>query len=133
MDKNNILDGMSETISLNKIVEFDGVQVLNMTADVRSEPNSQMNYTSLKYLSESFLGTCVQMMEVWKQAKGFGVDTFELEERILVQMMFTGAELPGHFDIYLSYNQREPREYLKKAYLTYMSREAFVKNVELDS
>ena len=45
MNKDNILDGMTETISLNKIVEFDGVQVLNMTADVRSEPNSQMNYT----------------------------------------------------------------------------------------
>ena len=45
MNKDNILDGMTETISLNKIVEFDGTQVLNMTADVRSEPNSQMNYT----------------------------------------------------------------------------------------
>ena len=45
MNKDSILDGMTETISLNKIVEFDGVQVLNMTADVRSEPNSQMNYT----------------------------------------------------------------------------------------
>lgn len=95
--------------------------------------NSQMNYTSLKYLTDSFLGTCAQMAEVWKQAKAFGVDTFELEERILVQMMFTGAELSGHFDIYLSYNQREPREYLKKAYLTYMSREAFSKNKELDN
>ena len=95
--------------------------------------NSQMNYASLKYLAESFLGTCAQMAEVWKHAKAFGVDTFELEERILVQMMFTGAELTTHFDIYLSYNQREPREYLKKAYLTYMSREAFVKNKELDN
>ena len=95
--------------------------------------NNQMNYTSLKYLSETFLGTCAQMAEVWKQAKAFGVETFELEERILVQMMFTGAELSSHFDIYLSYNQREPREYLKKAYLTYMSREAFVKNKELDN
>ena len=45
MNKDNMLDGMTETISLNKIVEFDGTQVLNMTADVRSEPNSQMNYT----------------------------------------------------------------------------------------
>lgn len=45
MNKDNILDGMTETISLNKIVEFDGVQVLSMTADVRSEPDSQMNYT----------------------------------------------------------------------------------------
>ena len=41
----NILDGMRETISLNKVVEFEGVQVLNMMADIRSEPNSQMNYT----------------------------------------------------------------------------------------
>lgn len=45
MNKDNILDGMSETISLNKIVEFDGVQVINMTADVLSEPSSQMYYT----------------------------------------------------------------------------------------
>ena len=94
--------------------------------------NSQMNYTSLKYLADSFLGTCAQMADVWKQAKAFGVETFELEERILVQMMFTGTQLDNHFDIYLSYNQREPRENIKKAYLTYMSREAFVKNKELD-
>ena len=95
--------------------------------------NSQMNYTSLKYLADSFLGTCAQMAEIWKQAKAFGVDTFELEERILVQMMFTGTALANHFDIYLSYNQREPRETIKKAYLTYMSRETFVKNQELDN
>ena len=95
--------------------------------------NGQMNYTTLKYLSQSFLGTCAQMAEVWKQAKAFGVDTFVMEERILVQMMFTGASLPGHFDVYLSYNQREPQETIKKAYLTYMSREAFSKNVKLDN
>lgn len=95
--------------------------------------NGQMNYTSLKYLTDSFLGTCAQMAEVWKQAKAFGVDTFELEERILVQMMFTGTALAGDFDIYLSYNQREPREYVKKAYLTYLCREAFVKNRTLDN
>lgn len=95
--------------------------------------NGQMNYTILKYLSQSFLGTCAQMAEVWRQAKAFGVDTFVLEERILVQMMFTGAALTGHFDIYLSYNQREANETVKKAYLTYMSRETFIKNVELDN
>ncbi|MEE1015593.1 MAG: DUF5717 family protein [Lachnospiraceae bacterium] len=95
--------------------------------------NGQINYTSLKYLADSFLGTCAQMAEVWKQAKAFGVETSQMEERILVQMMFTGTDLADHFDIYLSYNQREPAEYLKKAYLTYMSREAFVKNKELDN
>lgn len=94
--------------------------------------NGQMNYTSLKYLADSFLGTCAQMAEVWKQAKAFGVDTFELEERILVQMMFTGTALACDFEIYLSYNQRDPREYVKKAYLTYLSREAFVKERVLD-
>lgn len=95
--------------------------------------NGQMNYKSLKYLSEAFLGTCSQMTDIWKQAKAFGADTFELEERILVQMMFTGTTLPEHFEIYLSYNAREPREYVKKAYLTYLSREAVVKNKKLDN
>lgn len=94
--------------------------------------NGQKNYTTLKYLSESFLGTCMQMAELWKAAKTVGVDTYSLEERILTQMMFTGTELPGNFDIYLSYNQRGAKEYLKKAYLTYQSREAFVKGKELD-
>ncbi len=95
--------------------------------------NGQMNYQSLKYLANSFLGTCAQMTEVWKKAKAFGVDTYSLEERILMQMMFTGTDLPEHFHIYLSYNQREPKTYLKKAYLTYFSREAFVKNQEQDT
>lgn len=94
--------------------------------------NGQMNYTTLKYLADSFLGTCAQMTEIWKQAKAFGVNTFELEERILVQMMFTGTDVPEHFSVYLSYNQRNPEETIKKAYLTYMSREAFVNNTELE-
>lgn len=95
--------------------------------------NSQMNYLTLKYLSDSFLGTCAQMAEIWKQARAFGVDTYPLEERILVQMMFTGTRLDNHFDIYLSYNQREPKDYVKKAYLTYQCREAFVKGEILDA
>lgn len=94
--------------------------------------NSQMNYTTLKYLSDSFLGTCAQMTEIWKQARAFGVDTSQLEERILVQMMFTWTRLDNHFDIYLSYNQRNPKDYVKKAYLTYQCREAFVKGETLD-
>ena len=94
--------------------------------------NGQMNYTILKYLAKTFLGTCAQMAEMWKQAKAYGVDVHELEERILAQMMFTGTELPESFEIYLSYNQRQPKEYIQKAYLTYMSREVFVKNKDLD-
>jgi hypothetical protein len=47
--------------------------------------------------------------------------------------MFTGTDLKDHFDVFLSYNQREPKEYVKKAYLTYQCREAFVKNKELDN
>lgn len=35
---------MRETINLNKTAEWEGVQVINMTAEVSSDPNSQMNY-----------------------------------------------------------------------------------------
>lgn len=94
--------------------------------------SGQMNYLTLKYLSNEFLGTCAQMAEIWEKAKAYGVETFELEERILMQMLFTETELKEHFKIYLSYNQRNPDETIKKAYLTYMSREAFVKKKTLD-
>lgn len=40
----NILDGMRETINLNKTAEWEGVQVINMTAEVSSDPNSRMDY-----------------------------------------------------------------------------------------
>lgn len=95
--------------------------------------SGRMNFKTLKYLAASFLGTCRQMTEVWKKAKAYGVNTYELEERILVQMMFTGTELPEHFEIYLSYHQRGPEETVQKAYLTYLSREAFVKEKQFDS
>lgn len=40
----NILDGMRETINLSKTAEWEGQQVLNMSAEISSDPNSQMNY-----------------------------------------------------------------------------------------
>lgn len=95
--------------------------------------SGQKNYVTLKYLSDSFLGTCQQMEEIWRQAKAYGVDTFGLEERILMQMMFTGTKLKDHFEIYLSYHQKTPDLTVKKAYLTYLSREAFFGREEPDS
>lgn len=94
--------------------------------------SGQKNYTILKYLANSFLGTCQQMAEVWEHAKAYGVDTFGLEERILMQMMFTGTKIREHFEIYLSYNQKTPDLTIKKAYLTYLSREVFFGREEPD-
>ncbi len=92
-----------------------------------------MNYQSLKFLAAKFFGTCAQMAEIWQKAKAFGVNTGELEERILVQMMFTETEIPEHFEIFLSYCQRTPDEMVRRAYLSDRSRRDFAQNQSQDS
>lgn len=42
---NEFLEGIRESISLSKMVEFEGTQVLNMSADIRSDATGQADYT----------------------------------------------------------------------------------------
>lgn len=44
----------------------------------------------LKYLIAYYNGATDKMVEIWKAAGEIEEDTFEFEERILAQMMFTG-------------------------------------------
>lgn len=95
--------------------------------------NGQMANEILKYLSERFLGTCRQMTEVWKQARAYGLNTKDLEERILTQMIFTETMVEEHFSIFTSYYQRNPEDLVTKAYFSYCSREVLRQQVQIDS
>lgn len=53
--------------------------------------NHLYNEIVLAYMVHNFNGTSSDMYAVWKAAKSFSVKTDELSERIISQMMFTGA------------------------------------------
>ena len=57
----------------------------------------------LEYLCAHFKGTSKEMRDIWKAADAFGIDTYGLCERILLQLLYTGAYVGEREQIFKSY------------------------------
>lgn len=80
----------------------------------------------LDYLCEHFNGTVDQMYSVLLQGIKEHVETYDLEERLVAQMLFTGdtARIDKVFDLYVS--RKKTNESLVKAYFTIKSIDYFL-------
>lgn len=80
----------------------------------------------LDYLCEHFNGTVSQMYEVLIRGVEERVETYDLEERLLAQMMFTGSteQIDSVFQLYVT--RKKPRESVVRAYFTEKSVEYFL-------
>lgn len=85
------------------------------------------NEETLEYLSRYYNGTTRELLNIWKAAKDFRCEMRELEEKIIVQMLFTGAYVSRIDEIYDSYEKKIPDNKVKKAYLFSKSYDYFVK------
>lgn len=72
----------------------------------------------LQYLVKYFDGSIKDMRDIWKTAKEFGVDTYELSERILLQMLYTGSFIGEKSEIFQSYVKEGGKERLIAAFLS---------------
>lgn len=72
----------------------------------------------LQYLVRYFNGSIKEMRDVWKTAEAFGVDTYGLCERMIVQMLYTGAHVGEKIEIFRSYNKSGGSERLRAAFLS---------------
>ena len=82
----------------------------------------------LTYLVKYFKGTTKQLRDVWKSALNFDVETYDCEERILIQMLFSRAFITEAEEIFRSYTRKGGRGDVREAYLTQYSFDYFVKN-----
>ncbi len=57
----------------------------------------------LKYLIRYYDGRIKEMRDIWKAAKAFGVDTYEICKRILIQMLYTGAYIGEKIEVFKDY------------------------------
>lgn len=99
---------------------------------VYSYRHGKYNEIVLVYLVTYFNGTTREMMELWRVAKEYGIETRELEERMIAQMLFTRNHLGSIVTIYESYYKKAALPVLKQAYLFFMSFEYFVKEKPAD-
>ncbi|MDE6903407.1 MAG: hypothetical protein K2P76_00400 [Lachnospiraceae bacterium] len=81
-----------------------------------------------EYLARYYEGSTKNMELVWRGARELGIDTGELEERILVQMLYTTEFVDSCSDIYNSYEAGGNKK-VKKAYLNYFSYTNFIKDM----
>ncbi len=83
----------------------------------------------LDYLCEHFNGTCSQMYGVLLKAVKDQVETYDLEERLLAQMMFIGdaKQIDKVFALYVT--RKKTGESIVKAYFTIKSSEYFLHDV----
>lgn len=87
--------------------------------------------TLLKYLSKYYYGSTIQMYEIWTAAKEFMVDTVELEERLLAQMLYTESFLHNSEAIIESYVNNGGKKLLLDAYMSYFAYSYAVKQSPL--
>ena len=72
----------------------------------------------LGYLIRYFFGSIKDMRDIWRTAEDFGMDTYTLCERMLVQMLYTGAHVGEKLDIFRTYAKLGGNEMLRAAFLS---------------
>jgi hypothetical protein len=95
--------------------------------------DGKYNDEMLAYLSRYYSGPTTDMRDLWKAAKSFGAETMELEERLLVQMLFADNLLPEAAAIFESYYENGGRELVVLAYLSYRAHAYFVNHDPAES
>ena len=85
----------------------------------------------LIYLCKYYKGPLKQMITLWEVLGQSDIDTYDLEERIITQMLFTDVFVESIGMIYESYCQGGGRELVCMAYLTWFSHQYLVKNVSI--
>lgn len=87
----------------------------------------------LDYMCEFFNGTCDQMFQVLSQGVKEHVETYDLEERLLAQMLFADntSKMDRVFSLYIG--KSKISESIVKAYFTMKSAEYFLHEVPVDN
>lgn len=89
--------------------------------------------TILSYLAMYFEGMTKDMRAVWKAAMSFGVECYNLSEKIIVQMLYTGAFIGEKMEIFRFYVSQGAKPEIEEAFLMQCSYDYFVKEKITDS
>ncbi len=81
----------------------------------------------LEYLVKYYECATRDMIDLWKVAMDFGVDTTPIEERLLYQMLFIHSHNSNISKVFESYYEHGARERLVQAYIAYNAYNYFVK------
>ena len=100
---------------------------------LQSFMEKQNNEKIILYLINYYNGPTYIMVNIWKAAREYNLDTFELEERILVQMMYSDVILDDANMIFERYYETGGRELIVLAFITECAHRYFVNEINTSS
>ncbi len=95
--------------------------------------NSKYDEQLLKYLVSYYSGNIKSMRNIWKAAESFGIDTYAIAERMLVQMMYSGSYVGEKTAIFKGYVQSGANTDIEMAFLAQSSYDNFVHGKVVDT
>jgi hypothetical protein len=81
----------------------------------------------LEYLKKYYYGTTTEMFELWNCCKEKDLDTSELEERLLGQMLFAESYMSDAKSVFMNYYRSGANHKLIRAYLSFYAYKFLVK------
>ena len=82
----------------------------------------------LRYLTLHFVGLTKELRDIWKAAVAFGVPSYELCEKMLIQMLFSGSFVGEKMEIFRAYVAGGAKVKVEIAFLSQCAYEYFVKD-----
>lgn len=127
-------------IAVNRLIKLcSNILLNNSDEDNRSEILVNLSYyivkagkyneIILRYLVTYFFGTTGEMFDLWKAAFAFEIDTVDLEERLLGQMLFAESYIVNSLTVFMEYYKRGCNHKLIKAFLSYHAYKYLVKDL----
>lgn len=87
----------------------------------------------LKYLVRYYLGTTKNMFLVWREAKEYELDTVDLEERLLGQILFAESYVQDAMAVFYNFYKAGRNRTLVKAFISYYSYKYLVRDRVVDT
>ncbi|MCL2253087.1 MAG: DUF5717 family protein [Lachnospiraceae bacterium] len=74
-----------------------------------------------------------RLRDIWRAARNYGIDTYKLSERLLLQILYTGAFIGEQTEIFLDYIAGGGKSDIIKAFLSQYAYDYFVKEKIADA
>ena len=83
---------------------------------------------TVQYLCDWYEGLSKELRDIWKAARNYGIDCTAFSERLLVQMLYSGAFVGERLEIFRYYVSGNPESEVVDAVLAQCAYEYFVKD-----
>lgn len=130
-----------EGISIHRLLKLCSGWITYARLDKKKEPfiylcyyvYSQGKYdeTILSYLVKYYNDSTADMLALWQSALDFDIDTRILEERLLIQILFTESDHKENISLFLNYYNKVTNHLIVRAFLTYYAYKYLVKDEKI--